>query len=43
MMLCYSMICKVASPFLFQMGGVRTDHLLFCQTHEYHAYSIHGR
>ena len=31
----------VALPFLIKMGGVITDHLLFSQTHDYHAYSFH--
>ena len=26
--------------FCSEMGGVRTDHLLFSQTHDFHAYSF---
>ena len=43
LLLHYSMICLVVLPFLFLMGGTRTDHLLFWQTYYYHAHGFHRR
>ena len=31
----------MVSPFLLEMGGVGTDHLLLSQTHVYHEYRFH--